>query len=58
MPQPIYQWISQGAKQGQSRTRPLPTYDGALSLQSGRLIRASNLSETRGPIWNGQPPSY
>ena len=56
MPQPIYGWVNAGAKQGKSRTRPLPDYKQAITVIAGQLVMRPNLPDTKGPIWDGMPP--
>lgn len=56
MPQPIYGWVNAGAKQGKSRTRPLPDYKQAVTVIAGQLVMRPNLPDTKGPIWDGMPP--
>lgn len=57
MPQPIYGWVSQGAKQGKSRTRPMPDYKQAASIVGGQIVSRPNLGEIQGPVWDGVPPN-
>lgn len=56
MPQ-IYGWISEGAKQGKSRTRPMPEYKHSVVIRGGAIVVQPNITDIKGPIWDGSPPN-